>query len=118
MKTTITALALLCGLLAFTWAKSQEGVPGEPSACGMVQRALADSQRIKVGMTRTQLEKYFVADGGVQFPNNWRYVYPKCEYLKLEVEFTAGPTRGQALSSPDDTVTRVSKLFVDYPVKD
>jgi len=69
-------------------------------------------------MTRREVEKYFVSDGGLQFPNSTRYVYPKCVYIKLEVDFSPAPSRDRALASAEDIVTRVSKLFVNYPVKD
>jgi hypothetical protein len=64
------------------------------------------------------VEKYFQQDGGLQFAERTRYVHPKCEYIKLQVDFKRAASKDGSLLSPDDTVTGVSKLFVDYPVKD
>jgi hypothetical protein len=36
----------------------------------MVQQALVDYARIKSGLTRREVEKYFMQQGGVQFPGS------------------------------------------------
>jgi hypothetical protein len=83
-----------------------------------VQQALADSQRIKEGMKRKDVEKDWLADGGLQFPDNWRYTYPRCAYIKMAVEYTPAANRGRGPFSPDDTVKKVSNLYIEYPTKD
>ena len=88
-----------------------------PSACGDVQQALVDRDRIKVGIARREVEKYFVQDGGGQFPSTTRYVYTRCRYLHVDIDFEAKGSAGQ-LFSGDDVVTKVSKLYVDYSTKD
>jgi hypothetical protein len=89
----------------------------QDSSCAVIQQALSDYQRIKVGITRREVENYFAQDGGAQFPGNTRYVYPKCRYLHIDVEFTAkDPARG--IFATNDTVTKMSKLYVDYSAKD
>ncbi len=89
----------------------------QDSSCAVIQQALTDYQRIKVGITRGEVEKYFAQDGGAQFPSSTRYVYPRCHYLHLDLGFEAkGPA--DRLFSPDDTVTKTSKLYVDYSAKD
>ncbi len=53
----------------------------------------------------------------MQFPAKTRYVYPKCNYLHIEVEFEL--LRPADISSlPNDRVIGVSKLYVDNPAKD
>ena len=89
-----------------------------PGVCAMLEHALADSLRIKPGNVRKEVEKYFREDGGGQFPDNARYVWPSCTYLKLDVEYDPAPSRGKDLESPEDRVTRVSKLYVEYPTMD
>jgi hypothetical protein len=64
-----------------------------------------------------EVEKYFRQGGGLQFPAKMRYVYPKCDYLHVDVEFElARPA--QILSTPEDRVVGVSKLYVEYPAAD
>jgi hypothetical protein len=85
--------------------------------CAIAQRALETYANIKIGRTRSEVEKYIVRDGGAQFPSHTRYVYPKCNYIHLDVDFAATGTAGH-LFSPDDKVTKVSRLYLDYPSRD
>ena len=108
--------AIVCILVTPLAAGTQRDQGQDPS-CVVIQQALHDCQRIKVGITRGEVEKYFAQEGGMQFPTNTRYVYPKCQYLHVDVEFTAkGPA--EHLFSNEDIVTKVSKLYVDYSTKD
>jgi hypothetical protein len=97
------------------WGPNQAN---DSSFCKGLQQALAESQRIKAGMKRGEVERYFHVDGGVQFPNSGRYVYQSCAYLKIVVEYELAPKRGGQLSSADDIVKGVSKPFVDFPTMD
>lgn len=116
------AIALLLStagiLLAMAAAPVFQNAATNDAACATVRQALADSQRVGPGVKRKEVEKYFNHDGGLQFPDSGRYTHPRCTYLKLEVAFEAAPSRGSEPTSPDDTVRSVSKLYVDYPVKD
>jgi hypothetical protein len=69
-------------------------------------------------MARKEVEKDFKYDGGIQFRDRGLYTYRGCAYIKLEVDFQLAPNQPDARSSPDDTVTKVSKLFIDYPTMD
>jgi hypothetical protein len=64
------------------------------------------------------VEKKFKYDGGVQFPDQSRFTHRGCDYIKVEVTFQPAPNRGKNLTSPDDVVTAVSKLYIDYPARD
>ncbi len=116
MRVQIKMLAMVCILITPLGAGTQHDQP-QDSSCAVIQQALSDYQRIKVGITRGEVEKYFAQDGGAQFPSSTRYVYPKCHYLHLDLEFGA---KGLAdrLFSPDDTVTKASKLYAGYSTKD
>jgi hypothetical protein len=72
---------------------------------------------VRPGVLRKDVEKYFEREGGLQFPGTTHYVYPKCPYLHVDVEFEdKGKT--DALFSPEDIVVTASKLYVGYSVKD
>lgn len=105
--------------LAFTLALAAgHGTGGQTnSSCGDVEQALKDSEQIKAGVVRGEVEKYFVQDGGLQFPRSTRYVFSKCPYLHMDVEFEPKAVPGQ-LFSADDVVVKTSKLYVDYSAKD
>jgi hypothetical protein len=87
------------------------------STCALIEQALTDYQRIKIGSTRGEVERYFIREEAAQFPSTTRYVYPKCSYLHLDVDFEAKAPPGH-LFSPDDTVIKISKLYVDFLTKD
>jgi hypothetical protein len=116
MRAQIKVFAMICILVTPLGAGTQHDQP-QDSSCAVIRQALSDYQRIKVGITRGEVEKYFAQDGGAQFPSSTRYVYPKCAYLHLDLEFEAKGPAGR-LFSPDDTVTKTSKLYVDYSAKD
>lgn len=88
------------------------------TVCNFLGQALTDSRHIKAGTSKSEVEKYFEPDGGVQFPPKIRYVHKKCSYLHVDVQFDKKNVSSQPSSSPDATVTAVSKLYIDYPTKD
>lgn len=111
----VFSMCILLGLVAVGWEQQAD----EASAgCRMIQEALSGSQKIKPDMARREVEQMFAPDGGLQFPNKWRYVYRKCEYIKIEVEYRAAANRGKQVVSPDDSVIGVSKPYLEYPVRD
>ena len=116
--------AMLLGGFAAAPQEGQQGVSAR-SECATVQRALADSLRVKPGVMRKDVEKYFKYDGGAQFlPGNAHYVWTGCSYLKLDVEYEPPPDRAWDLTSrrdptlPEDRVQKVSKLYVEFPAMD
>jgi hypothetical protein len=88
------------------------------SECAVVEQALNAYRAVRPGSKRREVERSFRYDGGLQFPDHGRYTYRGCEYIKLEIDFKLAPDRGNAGSSPDDTVAAVSRLFIDYPTRD
>ena len=116
MRPHAKLFAIVCILVTPLAAGTQHD-QGQDSSCVVIQQALTDCQRIKVGITRGEVEKYFAQEGGAQLPPNTRYVYPKCRYLHVDVEFTPkGPP--EHLFSREDIVMTVSKLYVEYEAKD
>jgi hypothetical protein len=107
-------------LVPVTLAPAQPARSGDAacSDCARVQQALADSQRTKPGVTRRDAEAYFKYDGGLSSRERAWFKYPKCRYIKLQIEFEAAPSTPAAVLSPEDKVTAVSKLYIDYPTMD
>ncbi len=98
-------------------ANQQRNLSQNCPPCGDFTEALKDYQRIKVGIPRKEVEKYFERGGGSQFPSAAHYNYPKCYYLHVDVKFEVSGKEGKPFS-PDDTVLEVSRLYVDYPTMD
>ncbi len=107
--------------LALIFIPSGLGLPQTPtgaeSCLELLQAALVDRSHIKSGSTRKEIEKYFRHEGGLQFRRTTHYVYPKSPYIHVDVEFQ--PSSDEATRfSPDDKAVNVSKLYLDYSVKD
>jgi hypothetical protein len=92
------------------------------NSCAVVKEALDDSLHIKAGMTRPEVEKHFTPDGGLQSfsttGSTTRYVYLKCEFIKINISFKSAVRGKQDLRSPDDVVENVSKPYLEYPMAD
>lgn len=93
-----------------------QSLPG-CSPCGQVEQALEDSARLKAGMTRRDAERYFALDGGMNFRGQTRYVYKKCDLVKVEITFEEDPSVQNDFSQKDK-ITNLSKLFLEYPSRD
>ncbi len=106
---------LLIGALLAVSPEAEQDM--HKTACSLVEQALRDYRQVKRATTRGEVVKYFVPDGGLQFPAKTRYVYPRCEYLHVDVEFElVKPSEIASLS--EDKVIGVSKLCVEYPAQD
>jgi hypothetical protein len=94
--------------------------PKPDTACTVIANVLADQRRIKIGMTRREVEQYFEPDGGAQFFGSTRYVSKKCQMLQVAVGYSepSSDKRVAALNTPDDKVTEISELRIAYPAKD
>jgi len=111
----LSSLVFLTGTL-LTSSPAQKLNTGQ-AQCPVVEQALKDCEQVKTAGTRREVMKYFILDGGLQFPAKTRYVYPKCTYLHVEVEFEL-VRPAEIASLPDDKVIGVSKLYVEYPATD
>jgi len=91
--------------------------PERSACCSIVEQALASVDNIKPGMTRADIEKNFVMDGGLDFGLTSIYTYKECPLIKIRVDFSTG-TPGGGSDSPKDIVKSVSKPYLEYPTKD
>ena len=95
-------------------ARAEQGC----SPCSVIERALKDAQELKAGMARRDIEAHnFVMSGGMVVRDRTIYVYKGCEYISIEISFNLDPTVDRDFS-PRDVISGVSKLTLDYPVKD
>jgi len=110
-------IAASCAMLLL----AQEPGSGITQDCKTVERALETYYSLKPGMTRGEVEKAFMLEGGIQFASPSRYTYKGCRYIKLVVEYELSRRNGldgPFLSSGDDKIKELSKLLVDYPTMD
>jgi hypothetical protein len=78
-----------------------------------VMRSIAT---VKPGMTRRELMRVFVEEGGLSTRTRQKYVYHRCPYIKVDVEFA--PVEGAQEKSPDDKIVEISRPFLEYSVMD
>lgn len=116
MKTILKVFFLTLSLCVSA-GPSPKAEQSKDVGCSMIEGALKDYQQLKSVTTRRDVEKYFRPGGGLQFPAKMRYVYPKCDYLHVDVEFELAKP-AQIASLPEDKVIGVSKLYVEYPATD
>jgi hypothetical protein len=110
-------LFLMVVVMTVLTATQKEPASKDSDPCALVRQALVDSGRIKSGMTRREVEKYFSLDGGMLFAEKTRYVYSKCQYIKIEIDFSRKPS-GKELFSPNDIVVNAARPYIEYPAKD
>ena len=115
-----TPIIIACAALLIAPSTARQFVgqgPNEQQQCSLLGDALRDYEQIKAARTRRDVMKYFAPEGGMQFPGKTRYVHPMCGYLHVDVEFElVKPSEVSPL--PEDKVTEISKLYVDYSIKD
>jgi hypothetical protein len=67
-----------------------------------IAASLTDMQSIKPGMTRGELLKVFMGEGGISSRTWRRYVYRRCGFIKVDVEFAPAGDPKSTAESPDD----------------
>lgn len=90
--------------------------PKQSACCSIVEEALVSAGNIKPGMTRADIEKNFVMDGGLNFNATSFYTYRECPLIKIRVDFSTWTPGGE--DSPKDIVKSVSEPYLQYPVRD
>jgi hypothetical protein len=83
-----------------------------------IRENLPELESVRVGMTRGELLKVFMQEGGIS-TRTWRhYVYRKCVYVKVDVEFAAVGNTDSGEEGPDDKITKISKPYLQFMIGD
>jgi hypothetical protein len=90
----------------------------DSEAVRWIAAGLTYMQGIKVGMTREELLKVFMEEGGISNRRWRRYVYRKCGYIKVDVEFSPANDEGGQKESPEDRITKISQPFLEWSIRD
>lgn len=117
MRFRLISILIASALFLLVPLAEPQGSKGHSDCCTVVAEALSAFQQVKKGMTRADVEKLLSLDGGMDFRTKSRYVFPKCDYLKLDLEFSPDPKVTNA-SSPRDTVISIGRPYLAYPSKD
>ena len=112
---------LLCVVvlgIATTLRANREQTVTRQNDCTIVQHALRDVDKIKVGSSRSDVEKLFVRGGGMNGRFQTTSLSPECEFIGVLVEFEPGSAASKSDFPLTDMVKSVSRLYIDYPHKD
>ena len=77
------------------------------------------------GMTRGDLLQVFIAEGGISTPLSRTYVYRRCRYVKVDVEFEVvgrpprdADGRVTLIESDDGLIKQISRPYLAWSVLD
>ena len=83
-----------------------------------IRENLPELSSIKPGMTRSELLKVFMEEGGISARTWRRYVYRKCGYVKVDVEFAPVGGDHSGDERPDDRIAKISKPYLELMIMD
>jgi hypothetical protein len=110
---------LLSGILSGqpSSAPSRAGGKINKTLTKQIAAVLKEFQTIKPGMTRAELSKVFITEGGLSTAKHRTYVYRGCPYIKIDVDFTlANPAQNE--ERPTDIIAKLSKPYLDWSISD
>lgn len=121
-------LAIFCGA---TFALSGELATKEGHTINRdwVVQVLKQIETIKVGMTRHDLLKVFMAEGGISTRLKRTYVHKECEVIKVDVEFipavipeyekrTRLSESQNQTEMPGDQIIEISRPYLQWMILD
>ena len=108
------ALLLLACLLTFLTAAvySQEQVMSNQPPDQWLQDRYKEATSIKAGMSRENLLKVFMEDGGINTIPATRYVLRSCHMIKVDVDFDT--EYGQAYKERADRELKIKQISKPY----
>ena len=119
----MTSRALSMILLLFLCAPvSSQGDP-DAELTRRISDAIRETSAITVGMTRGDLVSVFTVEGGLSARAQRTYVYRRCPYIKVDVEFDVEHLRDAQgrIAGPeadDDIISRISRPYLAWAVMD
>ncbi len=124
-KTAFTLTIFLCGLALIVSAQSLRDSRKSEENTKWISDSLREMKTIEVGKTRADLLKVFTTEGGLSTGLQRTYVYRKCPYIKVDVEFEAvgrpakdAEGRVTLEESGKDTIKSISKPYLEWSIID
>jgi len=124
-KFALVAVASLFALVISVSALSVRSSQGSQEQTEWIAKSLKEMEKIKVGMTRTDLLKVFTTEGGLSTGLNRKYVYRQCLYIKVDVVFEpigrpARDAQGRVtlIEADDDMIKEISKPYLEWEILD
>jgi hypothetical protein len=96
-------------------APSRDGNDVDKDLTKQISNILSECQKIKPGMTRSDLLKVFTTEGGISTATHRIFVYRGCHYIKVDVEFALSePGQNVLEERPTDTISKISKPYLEH----
>ena len=117
-------------LVVFAWCGLAAGqsatkpIVADPALIRSMDQVLKDVSSIQAGMSRQDLLRIFTTEGGLFTRDEQRYVYRRCPYIKVSVNFRrpadADDDWGGAPEAEwsGDIIQSISKPFLEYTISD
>jgi len=81
--------------------------------------ALKEISIIRPGMNRGDLEKILTTEGGLSNRFQRTFVYKKCPYIKVDVEFEwVQKPENLLIEDRKDSIHKISKPYLQYSITD
>jgi hypothetical protein len=119
MRRNIKCLILAFMFSALVFSSRAQQADKQDQSENLIKEAISIAGNLKEGSIRSEVERDFELDGGIQSRGLSRYMLKKCHLIKIDVTFSKDKNSGTwIVGSPDDKVTSVSKPYLEYPVMD
>jgi len=118
MKNLTLVLSAIVAL-GFLIAPSRAGDEMDKNLTKQMSDILTEWKKLTPGTTRTELLKVFTTEGGLSTAKHRTFVHRRCPYIKVDVDFTLSDPKQSAVDErPTDTVSRISKPYLEWSVGD
>ncbi len=111
----LIAICLLISAMSVAYGQQPSAI--DKGHTRWILQVMRKIQTIKPGMTRGDLRKIFVEEGGLSARTQRKYVYKTCPYIKVDIEFSPSDN-DRSTEKPEDTIVSVSRPYLEYSVMD
>ena len=119
MRNVLIILLFLTGCLIFSGFINFEDKQAVENDCKFIEKSIEEINTITVGIKRKDLHKLFRRDGGITGLTEERFVYGKCEFIKIDVKFApVDKNKKFPAENPEDKIIEVSKPYLEHPFYD
>ena len=108
----VFALSVLTMSLALAAPKSSSAQQQQEHQ-EWVRHSLEEMQTVKPDMTRGDLEKVFVAEGGFHGSDSQVYLYRGCLYFKVTVDFQLAGSALEYPRNPKDKIVSITQPYIN-----
>jgi hypothetical protein len=111
-------LLLLVAAMAFAQESVQPGQRGseiDSEHTKWIDGIMRSILTVKPGATRRDLLRIFAEEGGLSTRTHRTYVYKRCPYIKVDVEFVPVGNEDDGFAEmPGDKILSISRPFLEY----